>query len=152
MVERQQIHCRVPGISSPIVSPELSQHRRLPCPTWYRGKQNPVERGLVSSRESMAVEDNEFRVGDVPPGAVLVVGDAAVFNVDAVFYATQALCTHRQGPLSRGRIEGSTVTCPNHGAQFDVKTGAVVRGPAREPLATYRVTVEGNVGRVEGDS
>lgn len=106
----------------------------------------------MSSRESMAVEDNEFHLGDVPPGAVLLVGDAAVFNVDAVFYATQALCTHRHGPLSRGRIEGSTVTCPNHGAQFDVKTGAVVRGPAREPLATYRVTVEGNVGRVEGGS
>jgi nitrite reductase/ring-hydroxylating ferredoxin subunit len=51
--------------------------------------------------------------------------------------------------LSEGTIDGSTVTCPLHGAQFNVWTGAVVRGPANEPLKTYRVTVHGDVGRVE---
>jgi nitrite reductase/ring-hydroxylating ferredoxin subunit len=51
--------------------------------------------------------------------------------------------------LDKGKLEGSTVTCPLHGAQFDVTTGAVRRGPARDPLTTYRVTVDGEVGRVE---
>ena len=50
---------------------------------------------------------------------------------------------------SEGALDGSTVTCPWHGSQFDVCTGAVRRGPAREPLETYPVTVEGDVGRVD---
>ena len=73
----------------------------------------------------------------------------AVFNVEGGFCATQARCTHRQGPLSEGTLDGSTVTCPLHGAQFNVWTGAVLRGPAKDPLKTYRVTVDGDVGRVE---
>lgn len=96
------------------------------------------------------VRNDEFRTSDVPPGTALLVGDAAVFNINGVFCATQARCPHRQGPLSQGQLEGGTVTCPYHGAQFDVTTGAVLRGPARAPLETYRVTVAGDVGRVHG--
>jgi nitrite reductase/ring-hydroxylating ferredoxin subunit len=91
---------------------------------------------------------NEFRISDVPPGSILLVGDVAVFNVDGRLCATQAACTHRQGPLNEGTLEGSTVTCPWHGTQFNVCTGAVVRGPAKDPLKTYSVTVNGDVGRV----
>ena len=97
--------------------------------------------------ETMA--DNEFRIGEVAPGAARLVGDAAVFNVDGNFCATQARCTHRQGPLSEGKLEGSTLTCPWHGAQFNVCTGAVLRGPAQNALKTYRVVVDGEIGRVE---
>jgi nitrite reductase/ring-hydroxylating ferredoxin subunit len=91
---------------------------------------------------------NEFRISEVPPGSALLVGDVAVFNVEGGFCATQARCTHRQGPLSEGVIDGSTVTCPLHGAQFNVWTGAVLRGPAKDPLKTYAVTVDGDVGRI----
>lgn len=93
--------------------------------------------------------DNEFRVSEVPPGSALLVGDVAVFNVNGTFCATQAKCTHRQGPLNKGKLEGSTVTCPLHGAQFNVCTGAVLRGPAKDPLTTYSVVVDGDTGRVE---
>jgi nitrite reductase/ring-hydroxylating ferredoxin subunit len=92
---------------------------------------------------------NEFRISEVPPGSALFVGDVALFNVDGTFCATQGKCTHRQGPLSEGKLDGSTVTCPWHRAQFNVCTGAVLRGPATDPLKTYRVTVEGEIGRVE---
>jgi 3-phenylpropionate/trans-cinnamate dioxygenase ferredoxin component len=92
--------------------------------------------------------ENEFRISDVPPGSGLLVGEVAVFNINGSFCATQAKCTHRQGPLNEGTLDGSTVTCPWHGSQFDVCTGAVLQGPAKEPLKTYRVTVEGEVGRV----
>ena len=98
-----------------------------------------------------ALGENAFRVSEVPPGSALLVGDIAVFNVGGNFCATQNACTHRQGPLNEGTLDGSTVTCPYHGAQFDVCTGAVLRGPAREPLATYRVIVTGDEGRIEVD-
>jgi nitrite reductase/ring-hydroxylating ferredoxin subunit len=103
----------------------------------------------MSVIEPRILGDNEFRVSDVPPGSALLVGDIAVFNVEGGFWATQARCTHRQGPLSEGKLDGSTVTCPIHGAQFNVCTGAVLRGPASEPLKTYRVSTEGEIGRVE---
>jgi nitrite reductase/ring-hydroxylating ferredoxin subunit len=99
--------------------------------------------------EPSVLKDNEFRVSDVPPGSALLVGDVAVFNVAGSICATQSKCTHRQGPLSNGKLDGSTVTCPWHGAQFNVCTGAVLRGPATDPLKTHRVIVEGEIGRVE---
>jgi nitrite reductase/ring-hydroxylating ferredoxin subunit len=95
------------------------------------------------------LKENEIRVSEVPPGSVLLVGDVAVFNVNGDFCATQARCTHRQGPLSEGTLDGSTVTCPWHGSKFNVCTGAAVKGPAEDPLATYRLTIEGEVGRVD---
>ena len=99
--------------------------------------------------EPRPLEANEFQVSAVPPGSAALIGDAAVFNVGGNFCATQARCPHRGGQLSQGKLDGSTVTCPLHGSQFNVCTGAVLRGPAIDPLMTYRVVVEGNVGRVE---
>jgi uncharacterized protein YbjT (DUF2867 family)/nitrite reductase/ring-hydroxylating ferredoxin subunit len=104
--------------------------------------------GRAAANEHAPLKQNEFRVSEVPPGSVLLLGDIAVFNVEGGFCATQARCPHRQGPLSEGVINGSTVTCPLHGAQFDVWTGAVLRGPATDPLNTYAVTVDGDIGCV----
>ena len=106
----------------------------------------------MSSINPRTLNPNEFRVGDVPPGSAALVGDAVVFNVGGNFCATQALCPHRGGPLGQGKLDGSTVTCPLHGSQFNVCSGAVLRGPAIGPLRTYRVVLDGDVGRVEKGS
>lgn len=96
---------------------------------------------------------NEFLVADLKPGHIklLSLGDAdvSVYNVDGVFYATQDECTHADGPLSDGRLDGPMVVCPWHDSCFDVTTGAVLKGPAKEALQVYRVVVDGDVGRVE---
>jgi len=52
-------------------------------------------------------------------------------------------CTHIGGPLNEGDLEGDVLTCPWHGAQFNVHTGKVLRGPARQDLQTYPVQIEG---------
>ena len=111
-----------------------------------QSRQDAVRPAVKIARRPL--KEHEFRVSEVPPGSVLLVGDVAVFNVEGGFCATQAMCTHRQGPLSEGVIDGSTVTCPLHGARFNVWTGAVLRGPATEALKTYAVTVDGDVGHV----
>ena len=110
---------------------------------------SPQADAVDSSIQSEVLEDNQFRVKEVPPGSALLVGDAAVFNVAGSFCATQAKCTHKQGPLNEGKLDGSTVMCPWHGSQFNVCTGAVLQGPAVDPLKTYRVIVEGESGRAE---
>jgi nitrite reductase/ring-hydroxylating ferredoxin subunit len=99
-----------------------------------------------------ALKENEFRIRDVPVGCALLVGEVVVFNVAGSFCATQGKCTHRQGPISEGKLDGSTVTCPIHGAQFNVCTGEVLRGPAKDPLGTYRVIIDGDIGRVEAEA
>ena len=109
----------------------------------------PPAVGVVARSERVPLKENEFRISEVPSGSVLLKGDVAIFSVEGGLCATQAKCSHRQGLLSEGTLDGSTVTCPLHGAQFNVWTGAVLRGPAKDPLKTYRVTVDGEVGRVE---
>jgi nitrite reductase/ring-hydroxylating ferredoxin subunit len=48
-------------------------------------------------------------------------------------------CPHRGGSLAGGILACGTVTCPWHGSQFDVASGDVRSGPAREPIPAYRV-------------
>jgi uncharacterized protein YbjT (DUF2867 family)/nitrite reductase/ring-hydroxylating ferredoxin subunit len=120
---------------------------------WLRRTAQPIagqnRQPAVGVAARTPLKENEFRISEVPPGSVLLMGDVAIFSVEGGFCATQARCTHRQGPLSEGTVDGSTVTCPLHGAQFNVWTGAVLRGPAKDPLKTYRVIVDGEVGRVD---
>ena len=113
---------------------------------------SPTSQSAAASRDRTTLRENDFHVKEVPPGSSLLVGEAAVFNVGGSYCATQDKCTHRQGPLSKGKLDGSTVTCPLHGSQFNVCTGEVLHGPATEALKTYRVIVDGDIGRVEADA
>ncbi|MBI3324710.1 MAG: non-heme iron oxygenase ferredoxin subunit [Candidatus Omnitrophica bacterium] len=73
----------------------------------------------------------------------------AVFNVGGTFYAIEDTCTHVGGPLSEGEVQGTAVTCPWHGAQFDVTSGKVLGPPAAEGVKSYPVRVEGDEIKVE---
>jgi nitrite reductase/ring-hydroxylating ferredoxin subunit len=45
--------------------------------------------------------------------------------------------------LANGELDGTTVTCACHGSQFDVTSGAVLRGPAQKPVRSHAVQIEG---------
>jgi nitrite reductase/ring-hydroxylating ferredoxin subunit/hemoglobin-like flavoprotein len=100
-------------------------------------------------------QPNEFRASDLAPGQARLVHvdgqEVAVFNVAGRFYATNNECSHAGGPLSEGELDGQVVECPVHGSRFDVTTGEVIEGPARAPIATYKVVLlmEGEIVRVE---
>lgn len=73
----------------------------------------------------------------------------ALFNVEGSIYAIDDTCTHRGGPLSEGALEGKEVTCPWHGAVFNVTTGEVLGPPAPKGVSRYNVRVEGSDIEVE---
>lgn len=70
--------------------------------------------------------------------------DVAVFAIGGSLYAIDGKCTHVGGPLAEGMVEGTVVTCPWHGSQFDLATGAVREGPAQRPVKAYTVKVDGD--------
>ena len=68
----------------------------------------------------------------------------AIFNVNGQFYAIDDTCSHAGGPLSEGELNGTKVTCPWHGAIFDITTGAALDYPASEAVKKYTVHVQGD--------
>ena len=90
---------------------------------------------------------------DVPPGqgsAFTIEGQKiALFNVEGTYYAIGDTCTHRGVPLSEGDVQGTKVTCPWHGARFDLKTGAVLGPPAQNSVPSCKVVVEGDDIKLE---
>ncbi len=92
---------------------------------------------------------------EISPGQMKMVKlaekEVLIANLNNVYYAMENSCTHMHGDLSKGVLEGNTLTCPKHKAKFDVKTGRVVSGP-KIPLMhpkikdafAYTVKVEGN--------
>jgi nitrite reductase (NADH) small subunit len=68
------------------------------------------------------------RLEECPEGAAIerVAGErvVALFNVGGTVYALDGVCPHQGGPLGQGALCGTTVTCPWHGWQFDVRSGA----------------------------
>jgi 3-phenylpropionate/trans-cinnamate dioxygenase ferredoxin subunit len=93
------------------------------------------------------------RTDEIAPGQarlVIVKGkEIALFNIDGNFFALDNLCTHEEGPLAEGEVEGHEVTCPWHGAKFDIKTGEVLCDPAYEAVTRYNVRVTGSDIEVE---
>ena len=73
----------------------------------------------------------------------------ALFKKDGEIYAIDDTCTHDDGPLSEGELEGHEVVCPWHGAMFDLRSGEVTSPPAYENVATYKVRIEGDDVEIE---
>ena len=67
--------------------------------------------------------------------------DLAIAFVDNTWLAFDDECTHHACPLRDGVLEGATIECECHGSIFDLRTGAVRRGPATEPIRVHAVEV-----------
>jgi len=87
------------------------------------------------------------KISDIPPGKMIKVSidgrDVLVANIDGKYCATDDTCTHSGSSLSEGKLDGCTITCGWHGAQFDSITGKLVKFPAKiRDLTSYNVVVE----------
>lgn len=73
------------------------------------------------------------KVDEISPGNMKHVElngkEIMIANLDGKFYALNDRCSHTNAPLSMGHIQGNIVTCPMHGARFDITTGKKVSDP-----------------------
>jgi nitrite reductase/ring-hydroxylating ferredoxin subunit len=92
---------------------------------------------LVRVGGSKDVVAGKMRVFDVAGTKVNVA------SAGGRLHAIDDTCTHTGCSLAMGRLDGTTVTCACHGSQFDVTSGAVLRGPAQRPVRSRSVQVEG---------
>jgi nitrite reductase/ring-hydroxylating ferredoxin subunit len=73
------------------------------------------------------------KLDDVPVGRMKHIEfngkEIMIVNLDGKFYALNDRCSHTNAPLSMGHIQGNIVTCPMHGARFDITTGKKVSDP-----------------------
>jgi len=95
------------------------------------------------------------KTAELEPGSMksVVAGGKKMLlaNVDGTFYAMQQKCPHMGANLTKGKLNGKTVTCPFHAATFDVTTGQVMavahllflKFKTRQ-AATFPVKVEGD--------
>lgn len=63
----------------------------------------------------------------------------AICKVGGEVFAVEDVCSHDDGPLGEGRLDGHAIECPRHGARFDIRTGSVLRMPAAFPVRTFPV-------------
>lgn len=67
-------------------------------------------------------------IADATMTEVDVGGDTLLLaRVGETYFASQGRCPHLHGDLAKGTLEGTIVTCPRHGSQFDLTDGHVVR-------------------------
>ena len=103
----------------------------------------------------MALTENWADLGpaDLLPGECKSVEvdyrNVALFNLNGTYHALEDACTHDGGELSSGLFEGNEITCPRHGARFDVRTGEALCMPAVTPTVRFDVKVVD--GRVLAD-
>lgn len=75
--------------------------------------------------------------------------EVLIANIEGNYYAIGDRCTHRKCFLSKGKFEDGKVKCPCHSSVFDVRTGAVVKSPAKTPATVYKTKVENDQVYVE---
>lgn len=93
---------------------------------------------LVRIGKATDVGDGQMRVFEIAGTKVNVA------NASGRLYAFDDTCTHMGCSLANGELSGTTVTCACHGSQFDVTSGAVLRGPAQRPVRSRPLQVNGD--------
>lgn len=86
-------------------------------------------------------------LSEMPEGERLFVSigeeNIVIFNIAGQLYAIGDVCTHDGGPLGEGELEDHQVTCPRHGASFDVRNGRALSLPAVIDVPSYPVRING---------
>jgi 3-phenylpropionate/trans-cinnamate dioxygenase ferredoxin subunit len=108
---------------------------------------------MASSAKAGGMEQTRFltaaSLDEVPPGRTKAVelGGRSILlcNSDGRVFAIENRCSHAEQPLDCGRMRLGWISCPMHGARFDLESGEALKGPAVEPIDTFAVRVIGGM-------
>lgn len=93
------------------------------------------------------------KTSDAPAGVmkqfIIRGNEILVVNQNNNYHCLDARCTHAGAPLAEGELDGEVLTCPWHGSRFNITSGAVIKGPAKEALRVYNNRVEGDYLLIE---
>ena len=67
-----------------------------------------------------------------------------ILKIDGEYYAIGDVCSHDEGPVGEGNVEGFEIICPRHGARFDIRSGKAVALPAFVDIPAYPVRITGD--------
>ncbi|MFN3134185.1 MAG: Rieske (2Fe-2S) protein [Candidatus Kryptonium sp.] len=95
-----------------------------------------VVEGYIEIASVDEIKSGELKVFEVNGESIILI------NLNGEFFAYKNQCSHMELELSDAEITGEILTCPWHGAQFNIRTGDVVRLPASEPLERYEVKIQ----------
>ena len=97
------------------------------------------------------IEESKIEYVEIAPASELPNGERlfvevsdkpiVIFNIAGQFFAIGDVCSHDDGPLGDGDLEGYNIVCPRHGAEFDVRSGKVMQMPAVADIPAYPVRV-----------
>jgi 3-phenylpropionate/trans-cinnamate dioxygenase ferredoxin component len=97
------------------------------------------------------VDESKIEYVEIAPASELPNGERmfveiegkpiVIFNIAGQYFSIADVCSHDEGPVGEGDLEGYNITCPRHGAQFDVRTGEVTQMPAVVDIPAYPVRV-----------
>lgn len=84
-------------------------------------------------------------------GVRVTIGDTriAMFRIGDDVYAIGDRCSHAEASLAEGELWDTSVECPRHGSEFDLKSGEPHALPATEPVPVYEVSIEDGTVYVE---
>jgi 3-phenylpropionate/trans-cinnamate dioxygenase ferredoxin subunit len=89
---------------------------------------------FVANEEDLPVNERLFLEWNDQPIVIL--------NMAGKLYAIGDVCTHDNGPLGDGELDGFEIICPRHGARFDIRSGKATHSPAFRDTPSYLVKVE----------
>jgi len=104
--------------------------------TVYSQKVDPVTAEYVAVATTDELPNGARKIVEIDGLAL------AVFNIAGAYYAIADVCSHDDGPVAEGELEGYEIECPRHGAHFDVRNGKVLSFPAIVDIPAYPVKIE----------
>jgi nitrite reductase/ring-hydroxylating ferredoxin subunit/uncharacterized membrane protein len=108
-------------------------HRYAEAGKWKESRVPSDAAAPLAVAKAGALEPNQMQLVHVGERRIVLA------RTTERYVAFDDRCTHRGGSLAGGVMACGTVTCPWHGSQFDVETGAVAAGPAKDKIQAYRV-------------
>jgi nitrite reductase/ring-hydroxylating ferredoxin subunit len=133
MKQTEFFHFEVAGDSVP---PDWQETKRRMRERVTDAPSRPTGAGFMAVARSDDLKEGQMKAFKVLDAKI------AVANVAGTFYAFDDTCTHEGCSLAEGELEETILTCSCHGSQFDVTNGALLRGPAQEPVKSHETRVE----------